>query len=498
MVSLSEFWFAVRIHVKEHRLYPDQGPSGLIYRAWSFGVLTMRFGLLLGQRINRRLQLPATLLAPYVTCDTGNMAGLEVPCPARSDTGLKADGGVDPSLDNSRSSDGPRVNRIHLDATVEVQSHPVRTANMATETLSAEEPQTTELRLSSGNGPITRTILKTPLRDALPSEIPIIDISAIFSTSITDRRAAAAQIRDAAMNNGFFYIANHGVASSVTDTLHAACLDFFRQDMATKRRADSSQSAYFNGYKAPRSQRINPHEGVDVRETFSWTYDPRYDPDVPDPEAIPAEARRFMRPEDFPWEATRHMPHFRDAAVAYFRECLRVARALTRVFALSLDLDEEFFVEKVQYPDAAFALNYYPPLETPRQGDEQVSIGSHTDFQLFTILWQDTQGGLQVLSRNGQWLRAAPREGTFVVNIGDYLQRVTNGRYLSTVHRARNTSGRERVSMPFFWGFGLHESCGVVESCVGEDGRLYEEVSCEEWVHRRVREMLKVEGDKKG
>lgn len=372
---------------------------------------------------------------------------------------------------------------------------------MATETQRSSGPQTTELRLSSGNGPITRTVLNTPLRDALPSEIPIIDISGIFSDAVTDRNSAAAQIRDAAMNNGFFYISNHGVPSSVTDAAHAASLDFFRQDLDTKRQADSARSAYFNGYKGPRSQRINPHEGVDVRESFSWTYDPRYDPEVgPDGvEAIPDDARRFMRPEDFPWEATAHMPHFKDAVVAYFGECLRVARALTRAFALSLDLDEEFFAAKVRYPDASFAFNYYPPLSSlpaaPADDDqEKVSIGSHTDFQLFTILWQDTVGGLQVLSRSGQWLRAAPRPGTFVVNIGDYLQRVTNGRYVSTVHRARNTSGRERVSMPFFWGFGLHESCGVVESCVGEDGvRQYEEVSCAEWVEKRVREMLKVE-----
>ena len=368
---------------------------------------------------------------------------------------------------------------------------------METETRSNGGPQTTELRLSSGNGPITRTVLNTPLRDALPSEIPVIDISGIFSDSVVDRKAAAAQIRDAAMNNGFFYISNHGVPSSVTDNAYTASLDFFRQDLDTKLKADTAYSTCFNGYKGPGSQRINPNEGIDERESFSWTYDPRHDPEIDDAEAIPAEVRRFIKVEDFPWNATTNMPHLKDAIVAYFGECLRVARALTRAFALSLDLDEEFFAEKVRYPDASFAFNYYPTLasapasSTGQDAGQQVSIGSHTDFQLFTVLWQDAVGGLQVLSRSGQWLRAPPREGTFVVNIGDYLQRVTNGRYVSTVHRARNTSGRERVSMPFFWGFGLHESCAVLDSCVGEDGvRLYDEVGCAEWVNRRVKEMM--------
>lgn len=106
----------------------------------------------------------------------------------------------------------------------------------------------TQLRLSSGNGPITRTILNTPLRDALTSEIPIIDASATFSDDVTERKAVAGQIRDAAMNNGFFYITNHGIDSSITSEAHASCLEFFRQDLGTKMKADSSQSAYFNGF----------------------------------------------------------------------------------------------------------------------------------------------------------------------------------------------------------------------------------------------------------
>lgn len=360
-------------------------------------------------------------------------------------------------------------------------------------TIDDSGPPTTELRLSSGNGPITRTILQTPLRDALPSEIPTIDISAAFSSSLEERRSVASQIRDAAMNNGFFYITNHGVPSSVTDDACAACLDFFRQDLDTKIKAHTSQSAFGNGHRPPKTQRINPNEGIDVRETFSWQYDPRFDPEV-NIDSIPPEAKQYMRSEEFPWEATAQVPHLMESIVKYFQHCLRVARALTRSFALSLDLDEEFFAEKVRYPDTAFAFNYYPPL-SPTEIDKQVSIGSHTDFQLFTILWQDTSGGLQVLSRSGQWLTAPPQPGTFVVNIADYLQRVTNGRYVSTVHKAVNVSGRERVSMPFFWGFGLHESCGVVESCVGEDGVVrYDEVGCKEWVRRRLGQMLKVDG----
>ncbi|KAI5917423.1 2OG-Fe(II) oxygenase [Camillea tinctor] len=371
-----------------------------------------------------------------------------------------------------------------------------------TSAMSSIDPiPTTQLRLSSGNGPVCRTVLTTPLRDADPSEIPIIDIAGIFSTALSDRAKVATEIRDAATNIGFFYIKNHGVPSEVTDDAYSACLHFFRQSPDIKNRANIKQSKYFNGYKPPMSQRINPFESIDVRETFSWTYDPRYDPAVASLDTIPPHIARYLRYEDFHWDATANIPHFKEAVVRYWRSCLVLARALVHSFALSLNLPEDYFAEKITHPDAAFALNYYPPIPSPGSSMEvgkdnkgQVSIGSHTDFQLFTILWQDNNGGLQVLNRQGQWINAQPIPGTFVVNIADYLQRITNDRYVSTVHRAQNWSGKERISMPFFFGFNLNESCGVLDSCVAEgEERKYDEISCEDWVQRRAKAMHKTD-----
>ncbi|KAL0932440.1 Altered inheritance of mitochondria protein 6-like protein 2 [Colletotrichum truncatum] len=296
------------------------------------------------------------------------------------------------------------------------------------------EPGTTLLRFASGNGPVTRRILRTPLRDALPTEIPIIDISPSFGDALADRKSVAQKIRNAATTSGFFYITNHGIDSSITDSAHAACLDYFRQDEEAKMQSWVGKSRYFNGYKPPGSQRINKSESIDVRETFSWTYDPRHDPDVSDVQSIPEEARRFLRIEDFHWDGTANRPLFKESIIRYWQSCLKLARVLVRAFALSMDLPENYFDDKFKYPDAALALNYYPPLSatsnaTDVDADAKVSIGSHTDFQLFTILWQDAVGGLQVLNRQGQWIRAAPIPGTFVVNIADYLQRITNDLY---------------------------------------------------------------------
>ncbi|KKY18784.1 putative 2og-fe oxygenase family protein [Phaeomoniella chlamydospora] len=370
---------------------------------------------------------------------------------------------------------------------------------MTAETVAEPSAEYTQLRLASANGPVYRSVKRTPLRDALPSEIPLIDVSGIFSDSFTERKAVADQVHAAATNNGFFYIKSHGIPSDVTESAYQACLDFFRQPSSIKNMANAQNSQFYNGWKPPQSQRINDVESIDVRETFSWTYNPRYDPAVTDVSAIPPNISECLRVEETHWEATSNVPHFKASIVQYWQSCLSLARALVHTFALSLSLPESYLDSKFTHPDAALALNYYPPIPEPltQSSEEQVSIGSHTDFQLFTILWQDRAGGLQVLNRDGQWINAKPIDGTFVVNIGDYLQRITNDKYVSTVHRAQNRSGGERVSMPFFFGFNLNEKCGVLESCCGKDDPpKYEEVSCKEWVERRVRAMHRTEKER--
>ena len=363
--------------------------------------------------------------------------------------------------------------------------------------------KTTVLSLASPKGIVERTILQSPLRDASSSEIPLIDVSAIYSDDAAARKSVAQEIRDAATNTGFFYIKNHGVPSRVCEAAHAAGLAFFRQDMEKKMKALEREGVY-DGYRPPQTQRINPLEGVDIREGFSARYDVRDELTEAELEATPEAARKHMVLEHGHWEATQNLVGFKDALMDYSRNCVRLARALTRIVALSLDIPEDAFDDKVKYPDAALLLNYYPPIPgdrsvAPTDPDAQVSIGSHTDFQMFTILWQDNVGGLQVLNRDGQWINAKPIQDTFVVNIADCLQRITNDKYVSTVHRAQNWSGKERISIPLFWGFGLHETYSVVDSCVrpGEE-KKYEDVVSSDWLNKRVEDMLNLKAEAQG
>jgi isopenicillin N synthase-like dioxygenase len=201
---------------------------------------------------------------------------------------------------------------------------------------------------------------------------------------------------------------------------------------------------------------------VDKKQHFACMYqqdnDPRYDslPHPIPPALVPEKDRVCLQGEPEIWDGVSNLPGFKEAYITYYRACLNLARSLIRTFALALDLPEDYFEDIITYPGADCSWNYYPGDTTGANlnlDPSDVGMGSHTDVTIFTLLWQDSNGGLTVLNRQGEWIKATPIPDTFVVNIADLLMRMTNDRWISTVHKVEvNQSPFARVSMPFFFG----------------------------------------------
>lgn len=113
---------------------------------------------------------------------------------------------------------------------------------------------------------------------------------------------------------------------------------------------------------------------------------------------------------------------------------------------------------------------HYP--EQKHSVDDQNGIGAHTDVECFTIVTQDSAGGLEVLSKSGAWIKAKPIPGSFVVNIADSFMRQTNDFFVSTIHRVINKSGKERYSAPFFFGFDRAKLLEPVPTCVSDENPM--------------------------
>lgn len=285
--------------------------------------------------------------------------------------------------------------------------------------------------------------------------LPTIDIDGLRSTDSAVRRTIAAQLRDACEHRGFFYLRTNAIDPALIDAVFAGCRQFFDQGMTEKLAVDKRLSPCNRGYEALRAQTLEAGAPPDLKESFYLGEDvPGDDPRV--------QAGRFNTGPN-QWPA---LPGFRPVMEAYYTQALDVARLVVRGLALSLDLPEHHFDPYLAEPSATLRLLHYPPQPAQPQPGEK-GCGEHTDFGGVTLLLQDPTGGLQVWDTAQQcWIDAPHVPGTYVVNIGDLFARWTNQRYVSTLHRVINRSGRERYSVPFFFTGNLLHRVECLPVCL--------------------------------
>jgi isopenicillin N synthase-like dioxygenase len=160
---------------------------------------------------------------------------------------------------------------------------------------------------------------------------------------------------------------------------------------------------------------------------------------------------------------------------------------LVQIFALAFGLEESAFDKHFQFPITGMRPLYYPP--TPVSEDAaSVGLGAHADFSWLTLVLQgENVPALEVLNPDGVWVEAPPIPGTLVCNVGQYLERQTNGLFPATVHRVRNKTGQERYSLPFFLTMDPDVELDVLDCCV-ESGEApsYERINVGDLYIRRV------------
>jgi isopenicillin N synthase-like dioxygenase len=282
--------------------------------------------------------------------------------------------------------------------------------------------------------------------------VPLIDLGPARDGGRTERERVARAIDAACGDIGFFAISGHGVPDRLVEALRRSAHAFFALPLAEKLRSRHAVPGTNRGYHPVGGEALSranaPGQAPpDVKEFFHVGPVETSD----DPYYTSAEGRRHFRPNIWPAVPAG----FEQAATAYYRAMDRLVVFLMRLAAIALDADERFFDDKVDRSIGTMRLNYYPA-QTVAPAPGQLRAGAHTDYGGFTILsGEDVPGGLQVLTRAGDWIDVATTPTRFVVNIGDLLMRWTNDRWLSNMHRVVNPplgggpSG-PRLSIAFF------------------------------------------------
>ncbi|HVM38057.1 MAG TPA: 2-oxoglutarate and iron-dependent oxygenase domain-containing protein [Sphingomicrobium sp.] len=240
---------------------------------------------------------------------------------------------------------------------------------------------------------------------------------------------------------GFAIIADHGIPDELIQRAEDKARAFFALPDEVKRRYHLAGTGGARGYTPFGIETAKGAKAHDLKEFWHVGR-----------ELPPGHAFRDHMPDNvWPDEVESFRDTFRELFATFDRTGLKILRAIARY----LKIDEDYFVDTVRDGNSVLRLLHYPPIEG--EPGSHVRAGAHEDINTITLLLGADEAGLELKTKDGRWIPVSPRPGELVVNIGDMLQRLTNGVLRSTPHRVVNPPperrGRSRYSMPFFLHF---------------------------------------------
>jgi isopenicillin N synthase-like dioxygenase len=269
--------------------------------------------------------------------------------------------------------------------------------------------------------------------------------SAIASLSLQeadrDPQSFAQRLGHSFEEFGFAIVSDHGIPEPLIRSAEEKARAFFALPEETKRRYSIRAAGGARGY-TPFG--IETAKGATAHDLKEFWHIGR--------ELAPGHPYRDRMPDNvWPEEVDGFRETFLRLFDAFDWTGLKILKAIARF----LGVKEDYFVDTVRDGNSVLRLLHYPPVEA--DAGSHVRAGAHEDINTITLLLGAEEAGLELLTRDGRWIPVAPRPGELVVNIGDMLQRLTNGLLRSTSHRVTNPSperaGSPRYSMPFFLHF---------------------------------------------
>ena len=254
---------------------------------------------------------------------------------------------------------------------------------------------------------------------------------------------------------GFAVIADHGIPQQLIDRAEAKAKAFFALPDETKRRYALGQGGA-RGYTPFGIETAKGASAHDLKEF--WHVGRELDDAHP--------FRAMMAANVWP----DGVPGFRETFLELYETFDRTGIKILRAIARFLGIDEEYFTDTVRDGNSVLRMLHYPP--QPEPTGEHIRAGAHEDINTITLLLGAEEAGLELQTRDGRWIPVSPKPGELVVNIGDMLQRLTNGRLRSTPHRVVNPApdraSHARYSMPFFLHFRPDFLIEALPGTIGE------------------------------
>lgn len=306
--------------------------------------------------------------------------------------------------------------------------------------------------------------------------IPVLDIAPFLAGAPGAREALAAAFARTWEDTGFLVLTGHGIDPALPAGCFEAASRFFalpdEQKLALKI-GEVNIGFLPTGAQVIRTSKVAEVKKPNLNESFYIIRD--YPPDHP---AI-VQKRPFVEPNKWP----PNLPGFREATVAYFTAMEALAHRMLPVIATALGETPDYLDGDFTDPTCTLRLIRYQP--QPKDEADRFGFAPHIDTNLLTFLAQSALPGLEVRTREGEWLRPPAIPNTFVINTAEMLGRYSNDRFAPTPHRVVNANNEMRYAIPFFYGPNNDAVIRPVPSCVTAERPLrYEPLLYED--HRRM------------
>src|SRR5688500_10836874 len=319
------------------------------------------------------------------------------------------------------------------------------------------------------------------MKDILYNEIPSLDLADFYKGDEARKKKFVNELGSAFHNIGFVAIKNHFLTDEMQHKLYAAIKRVFALPDHVKQKYERPGLAGQRGYIGKGKEHAKGRNTGDLKEFYHVGQ-----------ELDPAQLAKEGYPGNI-WP--EEVPELKDVSMEVYKALEKTGLYMLRAIAIYLNLPENYFDDKIRNGNSILRPIHYYPIENPEAvPSDAVRAAEHGDINLITLLMGASADGLQVLRRDGKWIPITALPDQLVVNVGDMLERLTNKKLKSTIHRVvnppRNLMNTPRYSIPFFMHPRSEMSLTALATCVTpEEPKIWEDITAGEFLDQRLREI---------
>ena len=310
------------------------------------------------------------------------------------------------------------------------------------------------------------------------NNIPSVDLADFLSEDQNRKQKFVNEIGRAYEEIGFVSLKNHFLSDDLADNLYKEVKSFFALPIETKKAYEIKGLGGQRGYVSFGKEHAKGKKKGDLKEFWHFGQEPDIDANLG---------------EEYPKNVSvNELANFNSTGMEAYRMLEKTGIYVLRALALYIGLDEFYFDHWATNGNSILRPIHYPPITEEPKG--AVRAGAHGDINLITLLMGASSGGLQVLRNDGEWIDAIPEEDELVINVGDMLERHTNNKLRSTIHRVVNPPkeqwGSPRYSIPFFMHPRGDMKLDCLEACVDEaNPKAFDDITAGQFLHQRLVEI---------